>query len=201
MSYNIPKDYLYSPIYNSSIPRAFINTHNHRRSRLESGNAFFRSKDIGEYTKYISIQALIDRVIIKFNPPPFLSMVYQTEEILIPDNNLTSVRLTINATSKLIELMEPNIDILDTRPIDVETRVNESNQLVFPFSPFQETYLNGGDGLPLTPSGIMSGPERSFVHINYGEDYNGNLSELFNTIYEWVGSSFKNGMWKVYYKN
>lgn len=201
MSYNIPKDYQYTPVYNSSIPRAFINTHNHRRARLEISNMFFRTKEMGADKNYISMQGLSDRIIIKFNPPPFLETTYPTEEILIANNNLVDIRIAINAVSKLIEAMPPDVDIYDDRPSDVETLLDLDNELVYSYSPFIETYMGGGDGLPLTPSGIISGPERSFVHINYGEDYTGNLSALFNTMYEWVGSSFKNGMWKVYYKN
>lgn len=201
MAYNIPKDYGYIPAYNPSIPRAFIRTHNHRRSRLEISNMFFRTKNMGADKNYFSIHGLSDRIIVKFNPPPFLSTTYPIEEILITNNNLADIRVAVNASSMLIEAMPPDVDIYDSRPSDVETLLDLSSEYVYSYSPFTETYMGGGDGLPLTPSGIISGPERSFVHINYGEDYTGNLSSLVNTMYEWVGASVESGMWKTYYKN
>lgn len=201
MTYNKKKDYLYTPVYNSSIPNAFMRTHNERRSRLEIGNAFFRSINKGQDKNYISVQSLSDRVIIKFNTPPFLDTTYPIEEIFITSRALADVRIAINAVSKLIRMMPPDIDIYDTRPSDVETAVDLNNELIYTFLEFPETYLGGGDGLPLTPSGIITGPERSLVHINYGEDNSGNLSQLINNVYEWVGSSIKNGKWDLYYDN
>lgn len=201
MAYNKKKDYLYTPVYNSSIRNAFMRTHNECRSRLEIGNAFFRSKEKGQDKNYISIQSLSDRVIIKFNKPYFLSTTYAIEEIMTPSKALADVRIAINTVSKLIEMMPPDIDIYDTRPSDVETAVDLSNELIYQFLEFPETYLSGADGLPLTPVGIITGPQRSLVHINYGEDITGNLSQLINNAYEWVGSSAKDGMWKLYYDN
>jgi hypothetical protein len=202
MPYNKKKEYLYTPIYNPSISSAFMRTHNERRSRLEIGNAFFRSINKGQDKNYISVQSLSDRVIIKFNTPPFLDITYPTEEILITSRALADVRLAINSVSKLIEMLPPDIDIYDTRPSDVETAIDpNTNELMYKFLEFPETYLSSGDGLPLTPSGIITGPERSLVHINYGEDISGNLTYLINNVYEWVGSSFKNGKWELYYNN
>lgn len=201
MAYNKKKDYLYTPVYNSSIPNAFMKTHNERRSRLEIGNAFFRSKEKGQDKNYISIESLSDRVIIKFNKPYFLNTSYATEEIMITSRALADVRVAINAVSKLIEMMPPDVDIHDNRPSDVETAVDLNNELLYPFLEFSETYFSGGDGLPLTPTGIITGPERSLVHVNYGEDITGNLSQLINNAYEWVGNSAKDGIWKLYYDN
>lgn len=201
MAYNKKKDYLYTPVYNSSIPNAFMRTHNERRSRLEIGNAFFRSKEKGQDKNYISIESLPDRVIIKFNKPYFLTTSYTIEEIMTPSKALGDVRMAINAVSKLVEMLPPDVDIYDDRPSDVETAVDMSNELLYPFLEFPDTYLSGGDGLPLTPVGIITGPERSFVHVNYGEDITGNLSQLVNNVYEWVGSSAKDGQWKLYYNN
>lgn len=64
-------------------------------------------------------------------------------------------------------------------------------------SAFPDTKLTGGDGLPETPLGINTGPFKSLVLINYGENPDGGLSEV-NQMYEWVGQSATVGEWKKY---
>jgi len=62
-------------------------------------------------------------------------------------------------------------------------------------SAFPDTRLTGGDGLPLTPIGINTGPYKSLVLLNYGEKPNGGLADV-NEMYEWVGESATVGEWK-----
>jgi hypothetical protein len=63
--------------------------------------------------------------------------------------------------------------------------------------PFDEQRLKGGDGLPADPNAESTGPTRSIVHINYGEDVQGRLQEL-TQVYEWDGDSSSIGAWKIY---
>jgi hypothetical protein len=62
---------------------------------------------------------------------------------------------------------------------------------------FSDTYLENGDGLPPTPVGESTGPIRSIIHINYGEQYNGMMGNV-NKIYEWAGDTSNAGYWKQY---
>lgn len=64
-------------------------------------------------------------------------------------------------------------------------------------TPFAETFLSGGDGLPDIPTVEKTGPTRSLVHVNYGEKDDGTLGEA-NIMYEWVGDTAKVGVWKAY---
>ena len=62
---------------------------------------------------------------------------------------------------------------------------------------FGESYLMGGDGLPVHPDAEETGPTRSLMHVNYAEAHNGALSE-FNTVYEWAGIDSRAGGWVKY---
>lgn len=64
-------------------------------------------------------------------------------------------------------------------------------------TPFQEARLYGADGLPATPTGIVTGPERALVHLNYSEMQNGALGAA-NQIYEWAGDTAFSGEWRLY---
>jgi hypothetical protein len=64
-------------------------------------------------------------------------------------------------------------------------------------TPFAETRLTGGDGIPDNPDREITGPFRSLVHVNYGEAYNGKLTEV-NIVYEWNGLDSRQGAWKNY---
>lgn len=64
-------------------------------------------------------------------------------------------------------------------------------------SPFDQTFLSGGDGLPQSPVGERTGPTRSLIFINYGERKNGSMGEV-SEVYEWVGDSATSGEWRRY---
>lgn len=49
---------------------------------------------------------------------------------------------------------------------------------------FERKYLSGGDGLPLTPAGIHTGPSSSLIHLNYTEAESGALIET-NQVFVW----------------
>lgn len=57
--------------------------------------------------------------------------------------------------------------------------------------------LSGGDGLPSTPVGLNTGPDRVLVHLNYSEKDDGSMGEL-NQVFEWVGESATIGAWERY---
>jgi hypothetical protein len=62
---------------------------------------------------------------------------------------------------------------------------------------FSLTNLAGGDGLPTSPAGLNTGPDRTLVHLNYAEKEDGSLGEL-NVVHEWVGDSQLIGSWQRY---
>ena len=62
---------------------------------------------------------------------------------------------------------------------------------------FGPTALAGGDGLPLYPVGLNTGPDRVMVHLNYAEKNDGSMGEL-NQVFEWVGESARIGSWQRY---
>lgn len=64
-------------------------------------------------------------------------------------------------------------------------------------TPFSQTSFTGGNGLPLTPSAERTGPSKSLIHVNYGEQSDGSLSEL-NQMYVWEGESSTIGRWENY---
>jgi hypothetical protein len=62
---------------------------------------------------------------------------------------------------------------------------------------FDRTAMTGGDGLPMAPVGLNTGPDRSLIHLNYSEIENGSTGVL-NHLYEWVGSAVNQGSWQRY---
>lgn len=78
-------------------------------------------------------------------------------------------------------------------PADYQDRGADSEVL----TPFEEARLVGGDGIPANPDQEHTGPFRSLVHVNYGEAYNGRLTEV-NIVYEWNGKDAKEGAWLRY---
>lgn len=62
---------------------------------------------------------------------------------------------------------------------------------------FGPTAMAGGDGLPLFPVGLNTGPDRVLVHLNYAEKEDGSMGEL-NQVFEWVGESARIGSWQRY---
>lgn len=125
--------------------------------------------------------------------------LYALEELSVTDPltmvtsegwDIDLLRAAINADDPWIEMMARGTDQQDlaylTDPI---------GEVVGTALP--ETLLFGGDGLPTHPAGELTGPSRSLIHVNYGEQLNGALGET-NTIHEWVGESAKIGTWKTY---
>jgi hypothetical protein len=112
-----------------------------------------------------------------------------------------ALRTAVNASDPWIEMMERSgtegsgggVPLPDLEKPDAQDDgVDDTFLFAFP-----STRLAGGDGLPLTPSGERTGPSRSIVHINFGEAYNGKMAEV-NEVYEWVGETPANGVWKRY---
>lgn len=64
-------------------------------------------------------------------------------------------------------------------------------------SEFEFEPMQGGDGLPVSPAGLDTGPDRTLIHLNYAELDSGKMGVL-NHIYEWVGTSASVGSWQRY---
>lgn len=77
-----------------------------------------------------------------------------------------------------------------------EDRQDEGVDAAF-LVPFGPVNLQGGDGLPTTPTGINTGPSRALVHLNYSEREDGSMGE-FNQVFEWIGDSGTVGSWQRY---
>lgn len=99
--------------------------------------------------------------------------------------SIEALRTQINANDPWIEMPERGFDQQDT-DVDADFLL-----------PFDRRFFAGGDGLPANPNAETTGPFRSIVHVNYGEQPDGSLGEL-NTIYEWVGDTSLVGKWVAY---
>jgi hypothetical protein len=81
-------------------------------------------------------------------------------------------------------------------PIPGEDKQDAGSDALF-LKPFGPARLRGGDGLPIAPVGIDTGPDRVLVHLNYSEKDDGSLGE-YNKVFEWVGDSSSVGSWQMY---
>jgi hypothetical protein len=84
-----------------------------------------------------------------------------------------------------------------TIPAPVGDDVQDTGSDAPVLTPFDMTWLGGGDGLPSTPVGLNTGPDRVLVHLNYSEKDDGSMGEL-NQVFEWVGDSATIGSWSRY---
>lgn len=110
--------------------------------------------------------------------------------------DIDNLRQQINDNDPWIEMMpRSGVDpITGPNPIsDAQDKEVDDKFL----SPFPETRLGGGDGLPDNPDREITGPSRSIVHLNYSERYDGTLAET-NTVLEWAGRSSVEGAWRSY---
>lgn len=64
-------------------------------------------------------------------------------------------------------------------------------------TPVPPTSMGGGDGLPSTPAGLNTGPDRVMIHLNYSEKDDGSMGVL-NQVFEWVGDTASIGSWQRY---
>jgi hypothetical protein len=114
--------------------------------------------------------------------------------------DIALLRAAVNASDPWIEMMERSVVAggeggggFGGSLIDAQDDGQDADFL----TPFPDTYLSGGDGLPDHPSVERTGPTRSIVHVNYGERYDGTFGDL-NEVYEWVGDTGTAGEWKRY---
>lgn len=157
-------------------------------------------------TPSASVFAPTDEIVIQ---PRY--RVYRLETISVTDPDtqqetlgwdIAKLRAAINANDPWVEMKErsgPTDDgsggppIPNPNPEDVQDDGSDAKFL----TPFDETFLSGGDGLPDSPNNEVTGPTRSIVHVNYGEAPNGELKEV-NVVYNWVGESATEGQWQRY---
>ena len=115
--------------------------------------------------------------------------------------DIANLRSQVNTGDPWIEMLERSGPIDDgmggsipnPNPQDLQDEGVDDPVL----TPFGEIFLSGGDGLPDTPDRERTGPTRSIVHVNYGEQHNGALAEV-NIVYEWRGESSTEGAWVSY---
>ena len=114
--------------------------------------------------------------------------------------DIDALRSAINASDPWVEMPERSTQsddgsggVVTIEPADVQDTEADAAFL----SPFGETFLSGGDGLPDTPNNEATGPTKALVHVNYSETDNGDLAEL-NVVFEWVGTSASEGSWRRY---
>jgi len=114
---------------------------------------------------------------------------------------IADLRAQVNASDPWVEMLEraftgdplggppvPNPNPPDVQDVGADGPV---------LTPFPETFLTGGDGLPLIPGSEKTGPTRAIIHLNYSEAQNGALNET-NVIYEWAGVTALDGRWALY---
>jgi hypothetical protein len=89
--------------------------------------------------------------------------------------DISALRAAVNADDTLIRM--PVRGSSDTTA--VQPAMNEDTQDVgmddLVLSNFDEMFMTGGDGLPLSPAGLNTGPERALLHLNYAEKDDGTL--------------------------
>ena len=115
--------------------------------------------------------------------------------------DIADLRAQVNASDPWIEMLERSGPIDDgmggtipnPNPVDVQDEGTDDVVL----TPFAESFLSGGDGLPTGPDKERTGPTRSIVHVNYGERHDGSMAEV-NVVYEWRGDSSTEGAWVSY---
>jgi hypothetical protein len=112
--------------------------------------------------------------------------------------NISSLRTLVNSSSQWLQLPPRGYDAQDGPipgiPPDGPTPPEDAEVLDLELP---ETFLFGGSGFPETPIQESTGPARSLVHINYGENEEGVLREI-SQVYEWAGDSATDGGWVKY---
>lgn len=111
---------------------------------------------------------------------------------------ISNLRAQVTDNSKWLELPPRGYDAQDEPlpgiPPDGPTPPADADVLELELP---ETFLFGGSGFPETPIQESTGPARSLVHINYGENDQGVLREI-SQVYEWAGDSATDGGWVKY---
>lgn len=102
-----------------------------------------------------------------------------------PNPSVPALRIVVNQNSKVVRMPLRGTD---------RTDIGNSDK---GYTLFPETYMIGGDGLPLNAVGIKTGPDRAMVFVNYSENEGGQMSTIAK-VFEWVGDDAYNGTWKIY---
>lgn len=110
--------------------------------------------------------------------------------------DISALRTAVNSSDPWISMPVRGTDAHDQGdPFAVEPVIPADAQ-VMPLT-FAEKWLFGGDGLPSSPNGLSTGPTRSIIKIDEGEDENGFLQPI-NKVLEWAGESATQGAWVDY---
>jgi hypothetical protein len=114
----------------------------------------------------------------------------------IPVWDIADLRTRINDQDPWIE-MPPRSGSSPDNPTPTIYDVQDEGVDAISLTPFAQTFLEGGDGLPDNPAGERTGPYRSLIHLNYRENNIGEIEEV-NVVYEWVGDTVTAGSWRFY---
>lgn len=98
---------------------------------------------------------------------------------------IESLRGALNGSDPWITMPTRQTDGLDDKADD---------PVLIAFGP---EAMTGGDGLPVSPAGLNTGPARTLVHLNYSESDDGRMIAL-NQVFEWIGDSSTSGSWVKY---
>lgn len=163
--------------------------------KVTPGVPVFAPGDVLSITPRKRVYRLVSKTVTPTDPPGSLP---------VTGWDIDDLRTQVNANDPWVEMMPrsgatddgmggpsiPNPNPADYQDLDP----GKDDQFLVPFT---EKRLTGGDGIPDNPDRESTGPYRSLVHVNYGEAYNGKLTEV-NIVYEWNGKSAREGAWKNY---
>lgn len=153
------------------------------RSRLTTGECFFRSKNQGPDENLISVECGVSTFTVYFD-----NQVVQTYNISTGIGGISALRVLItNDVDSIIEMPALNYDVHDER-------ATEDDVLIGLVS-FPKTSLTGGSGGPTTDAGlsaIRTGPERTIFILSSMESANGSdvTPPASKRIQQWNGTEW-----------
>lgn len=114
-----------------------------------------------------------------------------------PGWNVAALRAAINADNPWLHMPTRGYDAADGAIFNpISGLVPPVDADVLPLE-MSETFLLGGDGMPADPNAERTGPVRSLVFVNYGENDKGELKPV-SAVYEWAGENSTQGSWIKY---
>lgn len=114
-----------------------------------------------------------------------------------------ALRLEVNAKDPWIEMLPRSGTPPSTDPlvpaVPLEEKFDEQDDGIDDMflSPFEDTFMTGGDGLPDYPKTAGEGLDSFMMHVAYSEQPNGTMDSVYD-MYQWVGDSPTTGEWVKY---
>lgn len=180
-----PPPYTYRPTFTPSNVKCRAPFFHEHRSRLSSGEMFFRSKDQGPTTNLISLE-IGATLAVRYDGT--LVETFPAGSGLGSIAALRSAVSNVVTGSKYIEMPGPMFDIFDGR-------IMEDDTITGGVTTFAETYMHGGSGPPTTSAGltgIRTGPDRSIIILATTEDTDGSpiTPPWTRRVKQWTGSAW-----------